>query len=215
MSTLYQHIPPSERSQSISTCIESRESHEHEAAASEDNVSCEESCEHDSSPAGAALKTNSATETTHENGKVVLSQCLFSDRVLEWLVHFLSISISIGICLLHLFQTYWADESTWTTSWRLASLSLNDIFKVLQFAAKAHEVLIVASIGAIVLQFARRRLVGHKGIALGVLMGSYRIETPVNILSSKVWSALSFDTSKLDLAALGLGLLLIFSTILC
>lgn len=100
-------------------------------------------------------------------------------------------------------------------SWRWAFLNLNDILKALQFAAKAHELLIVASIGAIVLHFARRRLVGRKGIALGLLMTSYGIDAPESILSSRFWSALSFDTSKLDPAAVILSLLLLVSAILC
>jgi hypothetical protein len=75
--------------------------------------------------------------------------------------------------------------------------------------------LIIASIGAIVLYFARRRLVGRKGIALGLLMTSYGIDAPESLLSFKFWSALSFDTSKLDPAAIGLSLLLLFSAILC
>lgn len=215
MSILYQRIAPGERPESTPINIENRESLENEAAALRCSEAREECVEHDDSPAASKL-TEPTAETTSSKGKVMLSKSLFAGHLLEWLIHFLAISISISICLLHFLHVYWTDESTWTTtSWHWASLDLNDILKALQFAAKAHEILMVTSIGTIVLYFARRRLVGRKGIALGLLMTSYGIDTANSILSSKFWSALSFDTNKLDPAAVSLSLLLLVSAMLC
>ncbi|KAL7900488.1 hypothetical protein HDV63DRAFT_368872 [Trichoderma sp. SZMC 28014] len=214
MSTLYQRIAPGERPESTPIHIESRESLENEAAGLRSKEARDKSFKHHDSPAVSEL-TAPTIEITSSKGKVVLNKSLFAGNLLEWLIHFSAISISISICLLHFLKVYWTDEATWTTSWRWASLDLNDILKALQFAAKAHELLIVASIGAIVLHFARRRLVGRKGIALGLLMTSYGIDAPESMLSSKFWSALSFDMSNLDPAVIGLSLLLLVSAILC
>lgn len=210
MSRPYQRIAPGGRPESTSTGMtESRESLESETATLENNEAGEESSEH-----AASVNTKPTVEITGSKGKVMLNPSFFAGHFLEWTIHLLAISTSIGICLLHFLRVYWTDESTWTTSWRWASLNLNDILKALQFASKAHEILIVASIGAIVLYFARRRLVGRKGIALGLLMCSYRIDQPVNILSSKFWSALSFNMSNMDPEAVSLSLLLFSSAIL-
>ncbi|KAM0514554.1 hypothetical protein ACHAPE_006850 [Trichoderma viride] len=207
MSTLYQRIAPNERSEPTTIMIESRGSLEPEEAAGN------ESPAHDS-PAASKTITSTTTEVTNNQGKVILSRSLSTGHLLEWLIHFVAIGISIGICLLHFKKIYWADESTLSKKWRwvsLVSLDLNDIIKALQYAAKAHEILMVASIGAIVLYFARRRLVGREGIALGLLMSSYRIDTPANMLSSKFWSALSFGASWKTVV---LSLLLLVSAIL-
>ncbi|KAL7919405.1 hypothetical protein ACQKWADRAFT_195555 [Trichoderma austrokoningii] len=204
MSTLYQRVAPDEQPELTST-IENHGSLENEAAALPSRDACEQYFEHD----GSKL-TEPIPEITSKKGKIMLCKSLFAGHLLEWLIHFLAIGISISICLLHFLHVYWTDESTWTTSWRRASLDLNDILKALQFAAKIHEILIIASIRSIVLCFARRHLIGRNGIALGLLMTSYGINTPKNMLSSKFWSALSFDT-----AAVGLGPLLLVSAIFC
>lgn len=201
MSILYQPIAPNERSEPTTIMIEP------EATAGNG------SSKH-GSPAASKTITSTATEVTTNQGKVILSQSLSMGHLLEWLIHFVAIGISIGICILHFKQVYWTDESILSKKWRwvsLVSLDLNDIIKALQYAAKAHEILMVASIGAIVLYFARRRLVGPEGIALGLLMSSYRINTPANMLSSRFWSALSFGASWKTIV---LSLLLLVSAIL-
>ncbi|QYT04997.1 hypothetical protein H0G86_011895 [Trichoderma simmonsii] len=139
------------------------------------------------SPTTSKIITSTTKEVTDDRGKVILSRFPSTGHLLEWLIHFVAIGISIGICLLHFKKVYWTDESTLSKKWRWlsrVSLDLNDVIKALQFAAKAHEILMVASIGAIVLYFARRRLVRDEGIALGLLMSSF--DTPANILSSKL-----------------------------
>ncbi|OPB40706.1 hypothetical protein A0O28_0007860 [Trichoderma guizhouense] len=164
------------------------------------------------SPAASKIITSTTKEVTDDRGKVILSRFPLTGHLLEWLIHLVAIGISIGICLLHFKKVYWTDESTLSKKWRWlsrVSLDLNDVIKALQFAAKAHEILMVASIGAIVLYFARRRLVRDEGIALGLLMSSF--DTPANILSSKLWLALGFDASWKTIV---FSLLLLFSAIL-
>ncbi|UKZ72212.1 uncharacterized protein TrAtP1_013154 [Trichoderma atroviride] len=217
MSTLYQPISPNEPSESTTVMTESRGSLEHGAAVLQSGEARNESS--GNGPPAASKRVNSTVTDISNEGTIVLSRSLSRGQLLECIIHFFAISVSIGICLLHFLKVYWTDESTLSKRWRwvssFVSLDINDIIKALQFAAKVHEILIVASIGAIVLYFARRRLVGDEGIALGLLMSSYRIDTPSNMLSSKFWSALSFDSSNLDPAAIGLSLLLLVSAILC
>ncbi|KAK1242924.1 hypothetical protein MKX08_005736 [Trichoderma sp. CBMAI-0020] len=209
MSTLYQRVAPSEPSESTTIVTESRTSLDHGAAMLQSGEARNE---------GSKDGPSVASEALTGKGTVILRHSLSKGHLLEWLIHFFAISISIGICSLHFKQQYWTDESVLSKKWRWVtrvSLDLNDIIKGLQYVAKVHEILIVASIGAIVLYFARRRLVGDEGITLGLLMSSYRIDRPANMLSSKFWSALSLDASSLDPATVVLSLLLLVSAILC
>lgn len=135
------------------------------------------------SQAAAGSKSFLKSTSKHSEDKTVLIQPFFSSRVLEWAVHLLAVSISIiGICWLRFLDVYWADESTWITSWAWAFFGLDGILKALQFITKVHILLMITSIANITVNFARPRLVSHKGVAFGPLMNSYKVDGASNIL---------------------------------
>lgn len=135
------------------------------------------------SQAAAGSKSFLKSTSKHGEDKAVLIQPFFSSRALEWAVHLLAVSISIiGICWLRFLQVYWTDESTWTTSWAWAFFGLDGILKALQFIANVHMLLMITSIANITINFARPRLVGHKGVAFSPLMSSYTVDGAADIL---------------------------------
>ncbi|KAF3066136.1 hypothetical protein CFAM422_009207 [Trichoderma lentiforme] len=138
-------------------------------------------------------------ESTSKSGedRVVPSQPFFSNRVLEWAVHLLSVSISIiGICWLRFLHVYWTDKSTWTTSWAWAFFGLDGILKALQFITNVHMLLMITSIANITINFARPRLVGHRGVAF-----------------DNFWYTVKYITK--DSAAISLSIFILCSAILC
>ncbi|KAK4069608.1 uncharacterized protein Triagg1_7032 [Trichoderma aggressivum f. europaeum] len=156
----------------------------------------QEGHEHDSQ---ATAESKSSRKNTNKNreDRVVLSQPFLSSRALEWVVHLLAVSISIiGICWLRFLPVYWTDEPIWTTSWAWAFFDLDGNLKALQFITKVHTLLMIASIASITVNFSRRRLVGHKGVAF-----------------DNLWYTVNFITK--DSATIGLSIFILCSAILC
>jgi hypothetical protein len=68
--------------------------------------------------------------------------------------------------------------------WASGNITLQNVFKVLQYGAKVHEILILTSFSWLVLHFVRRRLVGG-GMSLGVLLGAYKLSSVLYIFSAQ------------------------------
>ncbi|KAH0523958.1 hypothetical protein TsFJ059_008889 [Trichoderma semiorbis] len=149
------------------------------------------------SQAAAGSKSLLKSTSKHGEDKAVIIQPFFSIRVLEWAVHLLAVSISIiGICWLRFLDIYWTDESTWTTSWAWAFFGLDGILKALQFITNVHMLLMIASIANITVNFARPRLVDHRGVAF-----------------DNFWYTVKFITK--DSASISLSIFILCSAILC
>ncbi|KKP06867.1 hypothetical protein THAR02_01064 [Trichoderma harzianum] len=149
------------------------------------------------SQAAAGSKGSLQNASKSREDRVVLIQPFFSSRVLEWAVHLLAVSISIiGICWLRFLRVYWTDESTWTTSWAWAFFGLDGILKALQFITKVHMLLMITSIANITVNYARPRLVDHRGVAF-----------------DSFWYTVKFITK--DSASISLSIFILGSAILC
>ncbi|KAJ4857162.1 hypothetical protein T069G_08059 [Trichoderma breve] len=147
----------------------------------------------------AAARSKSILKSTSKHGedKAVIIQPFFSSRILEWAVHLLAVSISIvGICWLRFLHVYWTDESTWTTSWAWAFCGLDGILKALQFITNVHMLLMITSIANITINFARPRLVDHRGVAF-----------------NNFWYTVKFITK--DSASISLSIFILCSATLC
>ncbi|KAK1633467.1 hypothetical protein BDP81DRAFT_434945 [Colletotrichum phormii] len=89
-----------------------------------------------------------------------------------WIVHLPAILVTVAVLLIGSIQFYWYPEiGPLVSGYRLDT---DVISNVLQFVAKLHELLIVASLSSIALAVYRRRLV-TTGIRLGFLTGGYRV----------------------------------------
>ena len=104
--------------------------------------------------------------------KVALRECV--------LVHFLPVSITIGVLQLSFCSVYWADPTAYQ--------SFNEILNSLQYAAKALEILIVCSMSRIVLH-RTRYLMAKKTLPLGFMVVGY-VPTLLNLLGPDFWSSL-------------------------
>ena len=101
------------------------------------------------------------------------------------LIHLPSITITIS------FLAFGAKDQLWTS---------RDILSIMQFVAKLHEVLIVASLSTIVLHRIRYCLLG-RGIQLGFLASSFQLSSILYHAKTEFWGALHFShpLSKDDL----------------
>ncbi|KAF9878665.1 hypothetical protein CkaCkLH20_03565 [Colletotrichum karsti] len=88
-----------------------------------------------------------------------------------WLVHIPALASTAVIIWISLEKWYWFPESG---PFPEQGISADVINNLLQFAAKIHELLIVASLSSIAISMVRRRLVGD-GVRLGFLTGGYRV----------------------------------------
>ncbi|KAI1750759.1 hypothetical protein F4782DRAFT_508805 [Xylaria castorea] len=119
-----------------------------------------------------------------ENPKVALTR---DTKCLAFISHFPLHSIPLAATAtavqLTFRQVYWADEAMWDSKWYLLNLSHQATIDFLQFAAKLHEILIVASLSAIILHFLRRKLVGKNGLPFGIMVGAYQVGSVEYLLS--------------------------------
>jgi hypothetical protein len=108
------------------------------------------------------------------------------------------VGITIG------FLVLCTKEQLWTSK---------DILNVMQFAAKVHEILIIASLSAVVLHRVRHSLGKPKGIQLGLLASSFQVNSFLYHTKTEFWGALWF-TRPVSLENLSMALLLLSSFIL-
>ena len=78
---------------------------------------------------------------------------------------------------------------------RLPKFTDDEATNALQFVAKLHEIIIVASLSSMLLHHIRRRLVGPKGIPFGLLSSGYQSGSAEYLCSKSFWS--SFRTNKI------------------
>lgn len=102
----------------------------------------------------------------------------------SWLIHLVAVAASLGVMQLRIRDVYWSDEISWNEP--VSRLAKGEVQSVLQFAAKIHEVLIMASLSAMALHVVRRMLLGD-GVAYGLLAGAYQIGSVPYLFSSALW----------------------------
>ena len=93
-------------------------------------------------------------------GRVILLHCL---------LHMIPLSVTVAIFTLNILGIYWQD---------LGRPSQNTILQALQYAAKAHELTITASLTAIAVHRLQHRLDSPKGVPLGFLTAGFQLSDP-------------------------------------
>ena len=93
-------------------------------------------------------------------------------NVLYCLPHMLPLAITITILILNARGVYWQD---------FGRPNQNTILEVLQYAAKAHELTMAASLTAIVVHQTQYDLRNSKGISLGFLTAGFRLSDPLYV----------------------------------
>ncbi|TDZ32872.1 hypothetical protein C8035_v011679 [Colletotrichum spinosum] len=114
-----------------------------------------------------------------------------------WFVHFAAVSFTAGVVQLTFRQFYWFDEDNWNSQWvGKLGFSQDVAMNGLQFVAKVHEIIIVASVSGMVMHFCRRMLVGG-GIPFGFLTGAYQVSSPDWLFSKNyLWASMPRFRSK-------------------
>ena len=95
-------------------------------------------------------------------------------NVLYCLPHMVPLAITIAILILNARGVYWQD---------LGRPNQNTILQVLQYAAKAHELTMAASLTAIVIHQTQYDLNNSKGVSLGFLTAGFRLSDPLYVCS--------------------------------
>ncbi|KPM34874.1 hypothetical protein AK830_g11699 [Neonectria ditissima] len=91
------------------------------------------------------------------------------------IIHLVALGSTIAIVQLRLRRLYWADVADVTNDYNMKGyVPREEILYSLQFAAKMHEVIVVASLSAMLMHFVRRMLVGS-GVPFGVMMGAHQV----------------------------------------
>ncbi|OHE97025.1 hypothetical protein CORC01_07634 [Colletotrichum orchidophilum] len=109
-----------------------------------------------------------------------------------WFVHLPAILVTTAVLLIGSIKFYWYPEiGPIVSGYRLDT---DIISNVLQFVAKLHELLIVASLSSIALAIYRRRLI-TSGVRLGFLTGGYRVGD-LNYLRTAAFRRQGLNTSK-------------------
>jgi hypothetical protein len=113
-----------------------------------------------------------------EKAKVALKR---QPPYLEFVVHALALAIIGGLLFVNIARYFWRDFSP------SAQKTQNVELKAFQFAAKVHELLMLASLSFIVFSYMRRLLVGRRGIAFGLVSAPHTIAAPSMLVKKKFW----------------------------
>ena len=103
------------------------------------------------------------------------------DALRASLVQVLPILVTIPVLYLSTYNVYWDD---------LGSPHQNVILQAWQFAAKGHEILIVASLSAIILHKIRYDLCASDGVPLGLVTAGYRLDSIAYLWGPEFWGGI-------------------------
>ena len=129
-----------------------------------------------------------------------------STAIARSLLHITPIGVSLGVLQLSFRTVYWGDVGNSTTQ--------NAALSMLQFAAKIHEIFIIASLSEIVLHRIQYELNGE-GIPFGLLASGYLVSSITYLWSWQFWAGLfNSDLRQTYRTRLTLFTLIILATLL-
>lgn len=123
--------------------------------------------------------------TSSEDASIEPPKIAISNRrrhaLIASLVQVLPLLVTIPVLRLSIYNVYWDDlgsphQDTYLQGW--------------QFAAKGHEILIVASLSAIVLHKIRYELCASDGVPLGLVAAGYQLYSVGYLWSSEFWGGI-------------------------
>jgi hypothetical protein len=121
---------------------------------------------------------NRITRNSSERAKVALKR---QPPYLEFLVHILALAIIAGLLYVNIARHFWKDFSSKEQERRNVEL------KLWQYGARAHGLLMVASLSFIVFSYMRNLLVGHRGIEFGLISAPNTFAAPSTLTKKKFW----------------------------
>jgi hypothetical protein len=100
--------------------------------------------------------------------------------VVQCLVHVPSIAVTMGVVSLTFSNVFW----------RAPSPEANSTLNALQFAAKAHESLIIFSLSTVIFHRIRLDLIGGRGVPIGLLSSGDQLNALSYIFRWELWGGL-------------------------
>jgi len=108
---------------------------------------------------------SASPDNSPRDGAVIITRS-WNSVVIKTIVHFVSVAISAYILSLNFQEVYYAN---------IGAPNIGLFLNSLQFAAKAHEILMCASLSAIVIHRIRYDLLGNDGVPLGLSLAGYNL----------------------------------------
>ncbi|KAK0665633.1 hypothetical protein QBC41DRAFT_306002 [Cercophora samala] len=129
----------------------------------------------------------SAVNYNDSAGSVLLRRCPQKRQISRIaVVHGVPLIVTLLVIIINHKSQFFFD-------WDIAlGTTPKDLLNWLQLVAKAHEVLIVGSLGAMVLKIFKSALLGTQGLPLGLITGSYRVGDIVYIFRPAFWTNLFY-----------------------
>lgn len=118
------------------------------------------------------------SRNSSEKAKVALKR---HPPYLELLVHVLALAIIAALLYVNIAEYFWKDFSIRKQERRNVEL------KAWQYGAKAHGLLMMASLSFIVFSYMRRLLVGRHGIAFGLISAPHTLGSPTTLAKKRFW----------------------------
>jgi hypothetical protein len=103
--------------------------------------------------------------------------------------HILAVSVSLAVCQLSFRDAYWMDLRPPNVPVAFG-LTQEGALNFLQLAAKLHELLILASISALVLHAVQTHLTGRSGLPLGMIANAFELGSAQFLRRKAFWSFL-------------------------
>ena len=119
--------------------------------------------------------------------------------ILHCLPHAVPLAATIAILSLNALEVYWQD---------LGRPKQNDVLQALQYAAKAYELLVVASLTVIVVHQIQYDLSGARGTPLGLLTAGFQLSEPSFLLTTRFLGGIAVRVRFLLLCLLIVGFIL-------
>lgn len=123
-----------------------------------------------------------------EKAKVVLEAAFSWGAARKLLVHVLALSATTIVLWMNLSGLY-----AWDRGENMQLDYFKPVTNSLQFAAKLHEIFIQASTAAILTHHIRKRLLGKRGVPLGLVTADYQSSSAEYFISRGLWSSLRVD----------------------
>ena len=100
----------------------------------------------------------------------------------------MALGLTIAVLQLSFRNVYFADVGS---KGLLGSLDVNESIKAIQFAAKFHEIFMVASLSAIVAHLTRSCLLGKRGVPLGLVSAPFKVGSMDYIFSREFFGSIT------------------------
>ncbi|KAL8821185.1 MAG: hypothetical protein Q9191_007362 [Dirinaria sp. TL-2023a] len=131
-------------------------------------------------PHSAPSSSSEATNDRPVTRSTVASEKWWSTSLMQCFFHAIPLAVTLVVVGLNIFGVYWQD---------LGLPHQKAVLQALQYAAKAHEIMMTASMSAIVIHRAQHDLNDTQGMPFGLLTGGFKLGEPLYLCTSQFLGA--------------------------